>query len=130
MRIEFTGGTLYVMLSPIVIGPHWAWFDEGKTELKYFRCHDENGAEDGTWVTWRTGGEKWKKFYTYKNGKREGPFKRWYPNGKVMDYGTYVDDKLHGSYRSFHDDGCPLCSSEYDHGELLSEECKSRSECE
>ena len=34
MRIEFTGGTLYVMLSPIVIGPHWAWFDEGKTERK------------------------------------------------------------------------------------------------
>jgi len=39
-------------------------------------------------------------------------------------YGTYKDDKYDGTYQSYYENGDPLCTIEYDMGEMISEECQ------
>ncbi len=40
-----------------------------------------------------------------KTGKRQGPYRFFYPNGKVMEEGWYEQDSLHGTRRLYYESG-------------------------
>ena len=59
---------------------------EGKTQGSI-----RNGKKDGPWVKYYDNGQLWEKG-TYKNGKLEdGPWVEYHYNGKLGSKGTYKD---------------------------------------
>lgn len=42
---------------------------------------------------------------TFKEGKRNGPWQRWFDNGKMWSKGSYVNDELDGEYEMNYPDG-------------------------
>lgn len=54
--------------------------------------------------------------YVYKNGKRDGPFRVLYPNGRPIVKGYYIDNNLEGVIRSWYDTGILWEESIYRNG--------------
>ena len=52
----------------------------------------KNGKLDGPWVRYYENGQIWYKG-TYKNGKEDGPWVHYHENGKVVTKETYTDGK-------------------------------------
>ena len=50
-----------------------------------------------------------------KEGKKEGKWFAFYPDGSVQTETFYVDDKKHGIYNLYREDGKPLLKGHYDH---------------
>lgn len=42
---------------------------------------------------------------TFKDGKKNGPWQRWFDNGKLWSKGAYVNDELEGEYEMNYPDG-------------------------
>jgi hypothetical protein len=56
--------------------------------------------------------------YTVVNGKKNGPFVRYYDGEKVRAKGTYKSDRLDGEMLLFYADGKKLSKTEYKNGQL------------
>ena len=54
-----------------------------------------------------------KKEQWYENGKANGPYTEWYPDGILKTSGHYVDNKLDGRFIHFDTDGSELTVSNY-----------------
>jgi hypothetical protein len=65
----------------------------------------DNGILDGRWTEWSFDGKIWHES-TYKNGKRQGAQKRFYPNGQLYQKIVWDNDTiLSGTF--FKEDGSP-----------------------
>jgi antitoxin component YwqK of YwqJK toxin-antitoxin module len=42
---------------------------------------------------------------TFKDGKRDGPWVRYFDNGQLLDKGTWKDGKKYGPWVTYHDNG-------------------------
>jgi antitoxin component YwqK of YwqJK toxin-antitoxin module len=42
---------------------------------------------------------------TFRNGKMDGPYVRWYENGQLSSKGTHKDDEMVGPWVRYHDNG-------------------------
>lgn len=54
------------------------------------------------------------------DGRLDGPFKLWYPNGQLCKEATYKNDKLDGWFCSWCPDGQIYEKIYYDNGEIVS----------
>jgi antitoxin component YwqK of YwqJK toxin-antitoxin module len=51
-----------------------------------------------------------------KQGRKQGLWKEYYPNGKVKEISTYLNDSLNGTYYSFFENGSKQTIIQYYHG--------------
>lgn len=51
-----------------------------------------------------------------KDGRKEGRWASFYPNGNVWSESTYVDGRQEGPYRSMRENGAPIVIGQYSHG--------------
>ena len=54
-----------------------------------------NGKKEGLWVRYYENGQLWYET-TYKDGKWNGPWVGYYPDGQISSKGTHKDDKKVG----------------------------------
>ena len=52
------------------------------------------------------------------NGRFEGPYERFYPDGSVFSRGAYQEGVWHGPFESFYQDGAPWMEGRYEEGAL------------
>ena len=65
-----------------------------------------NGKKQGLWVAYHPNGQLWAK-EAYRNGKRNGHWVGYYPSGRLMFKGTYKDERKEGSWVWYNKDGTP-----------------------
>ncbi len=59
---------------------------------------------------------------TYSNGKKEGKFNIYYPNGQLEQAGNYANDKKSGIWEYFYDDGSKRQILDFQYNEILIKE--------
>lgn len=52
----------------------------------------------------------------YNEGKREGPLRKFFPEGSIMTEGTFINDSLDGKFNLYWPDGKIQVSGAYSHG--------------
>ena len=61
-------------------------------------------------------GQLEERFYLNKAGKKDGPYTKWYWNGKIHEKCTYKDGKLHGTNTYWYDNGQKSIECTYKNG--------------
>ena len=101
----------------------------GRTGVCITEQYDEKGKlmargkysadrqRDSLWVTYAFDGTKL-EHAPYVAGVLHGDYSMFYPNGKVMECGTYADGKKHGAWVRFSDNGTKERSATYAAGRL------------
>ena len=64
----------------------------------------KDGKKVGPWVKYYADGQLWDKG-TYKDGKKNGPCVRYHGDGQLWSKGTFKDGKPDGPWISYHDNG-------------------------
>ena len=75
----------------------------------------KNGKRDGPWVRYYINGQLWVK-KTYKDGKLDGPWSMYWTTGRVMDKGTYKDGNKEGLWVGYHENGQLFMEGTYKNG--------------
>jgi len=52
----------------------------------------------------------------FKNGKKQGKLRKYFPEGNIMTEGTYVDDQLDGEFTLYFPDGSTQLKGQYKNG--------------
>jgi antitoxin component YwqK of YwqJK toxin-antitoxin module len=84
---------------------------------------NKEGQRHGPYRTWyrnQVTKEKISKFqeFQYENGKLNGEFKTFYPNGNTMENGYYIDDNLVGTFCEWKEDGTISVQTTYNNGKV------------
>ena len=80
----------------------------------------KDGKLDGLWVEWHPNGQK-RAEINYKNGKQNGLETCWHENGQKWSEGNIKDGKLDGLQESWHENGRKWMERKFKNGELISE---------
>jgi len=80
----------------------------------------KDGKEDGLWTRWFDNGKK-KKEGIYKDGKEDGSWTRWFDNGQKLDKGIYNYGKKDGLWTSWNEYGRKSSEITYKNGKLVDE---------
>lgn len=67
------------------------------------RCVFKDGTYEGPYETWND--HRKTKFFVYKNNIMDGPFKRYYMNGRLLERFMYKNGKADGLYEKYHKNG-------------------------
>lgn len=78
---------------------------------------EKNGKADGLWQEWYPDGILRYRAW-WKNGLGNGKWEYFYPNGKLSSESFYIDDMAQGLYMSYHENGQIAMQSVYLNGEL------------
>jgi antitoxin component YwqK of YwqJK toxin-antitoxin module len=100
-----------------------ATFTDGKTNGSW-EIHREDGTlsakrgfkdgvRDGDWITYDSTGKQPLSEEHYANGKEDGVWKVWYPNGKLKQQATFKNGKREGTSAEWNDKGDKLIEAEY-----------------
>jgi antitoxin component YwqK of YwqJK toxin-antitoxin module len=87
----------------------------GKLDEGLERGAFKNGKREGPWSRYYEDGRLWYKG-EYKNNKLEGPYIRYWSNGRPYRKGEYKNNKLEGPYVSYWPSGRPQFKGEYKNG--------------
>lgn len=68
---------------------------------------------------------KWKNVYMTKNGKKDGMFKSYHPNGCLFEEGTYKNGVRDGAFKAYDEQGHLLNKSFYENGQKVRSELYS-----
>jgi hypothetical protein len=74
-----------------------------------------NGKADGLWLEWYPDGVLRYRAY-WKNNLGYGRWEYFHPNGKLRSESYYIDDLAEGIYRSYHENGQLQNDASYFHG--------------
>jgi antitoxin component YwqK of YwqJK toxin-antitoxin module len=99
---------------------HGEWITyaaDGKQPLR--EEHYDQGKAEGTWKTWFPNGQM-KQQVSFKQGKRHGVSSEWTEKGEKRGDVSYADDKLDGTSTIWLPDGTKVVQ-EYKAGKLVSE---------
>lgn len=91
-------------------------YDE-KGKLMAVGRYGADRQKDSLWVTFAFDGTKLEEV-TYVAGQRQGAYVMYYPNGKVMERGTYLDDAKTGTWVRYRETGAKERMSSYRAGRL------------
>ena len=78
--------------------------------------HYNDGRLNGLSTTFYPDSGKPAEIVAYKDGKREGPLLKFFPEGDTMTVGTYVNDSLDGKFMLYYPDGKVQLEGAYSHG--------------
>jgi antitoxin component YwqK of YwqJK toxin-antitoxin module len=96
----------------------WITYDEtGKKPLAEERY--DNGKADGVWKYWHPNGQQ-KQQLTLKQGQRHGVSTEWDDKGEKRFEATFADGKLHGTVSRWFAGGRKITQT-YDQGRLMSQ---------
>jgi antitoxin component YwqK of YwqJK toxin-antitoxin module len=96
----------------------WITYDDtGKKPIA--EEHWDNGKEDGTWKYWHPNG-KLRQEIGLKQGKRHGVSTEWDDKGEKRFEATFVDGKLHGTATRWYPGGRRIVQK-YEEGKLVSQ---------
>lgn len=96
----------------------WITYDAtGKKPLA--EEHYKNGKEDGVWKFWHPNGQLKQQIHL-REGVRHGLATEWDENGEKRFEATFADGKLHGTATRWFPDGRKVVQ-EYDEGKLVSQ---------
>jgi antitoxin component YwqK of YwqJK toxin-antitoxin module len=76
----------------------------------------EKGQLHGKVITFYPDSGKPAEIIECVHGKREGPLRKYFPEGSIMTEGTYVNDSLDGKFTLYWSDGKIQVSGAYDNG--------------
>ena len=86
-------------LDKIENGLYQQWYDNNGR--KYKECTYKDGKREGLYQKWYIDGEKLLECI-YKDDKLEGLYQEWYKNGQKLIECTYTDGRLEGLYQTWH----------------------------
>jgi uncharacterized protein len=76
----------------------------------------KHGVMEGTQITYQPGSDQKQLEVSMIDGKKEGPYTEWYPNGQVRSTGHYKNDDLNGEINYWFEDGKPWAVNNYFRG--------------
>lgn len=79
--------------------------------------YDDNGRETGEWTEYHPSGVVAAR-YTYALGDLVGVWRRWAPNGELVEEGRFERGQRTGRWREWYDSGAPKLDTEYRYGRL------------
>ncbi|MBW2542341.1 MAG: toxin-antitoxin system YwqK family antitoxin [Deltaproteobacteria bacterium] len=79
-------------------------------------CELPDGTQHGPSLSWYEGGAP-KAEAHFDEGKLDGVFKLWHPNGQLAEEGYYVDDQRHGTFSAWGEDGIKLLKQDFVKGQ-------------
>ena len=82
----------------------------------------KDGKKNGLFRRWQENGQLWIE-QNYKDGLRDGLQRDWYDNGQLWYEKNYKEGKKDGLHRGWHEDGQLHWEKNYKDGNLLSEKC-------
>lgn len=100
---------------PTAVPADARWVEEDKEWAQ--GALDDEGRQQGPYVFWRPDGTKVNEC-VFVDGRPHGPFKRFHENGEVSQDGEFVDGELHGTRRWF---ACDEPTTEQMHSSGVSE---------
>lgn len=74
------------------------------------------GVLNGTTKTYYPETENVAESIEYVNGIKQGPYRKYFPEGELMTEGTYVDDNLDGKFTLYHPNGKVQVKGMYNSG--------------
>ena len=77
----------------------------------------KNGKREGPWVKYYENGRIWYKG-AYKKGKQEGPWLGYHNNGQLWSEGAYKNGKFEGPWIAYYDDGQLWSKGTYKNGKF------------
>jgi antitoxin component YwqK of YwqJK toxin-antitoxin module len=99
----------------VLVGDWSYWHENGQLAKK---VTFKNGVPDGSWDTFREDGSLSAK-KSYKDGLRQGTWTQYYDDGKTVKIEqSYVDGKIEGPIKMFHENGKPRQHANYKGGLL------------
>lgn len=81
------------------------------------RYQTVNGKPNGKFEQFRADGKTLEIEGTMKDGKRDGEWKYYHPNGKLQSEGTCKEDKKHGWWKAYDTNGNVTLEAEYEEDE-------------
>ena len=100
----------------IVNGKVFKMFGEMKVPLGKMK----DGKKEGKWISWYPNGQK-KSVVTYKDEKLDGLFTIWYENGQKKVKRTYKDGEPDGLETKWYENGQKRLEETWKDGEWISE---------
>jgi antitoxin component YwqK of YwqJK toxin-antitoxin module len=97
-----------------IVGSSISYFPSGS--VKEVEIRDTSGALTG-YKGYYDGGKK-KIVIGLANGKRNGPFIEYNPNGTVKESGNYLNDQRHGVFKFYDIRGNALASKKFVNGKI------------
>lgn len=76
----------------------------------------KKGKLDGESILYYPGKEQVAEITHYKEGLKEGPYIKYFPDGKIMTKGNYKNDKLDGDFSVYYDNGNTEIKGKYKNG--------------
>jgi antitoxin component YwqK of YwqJK toxin-antitoxin module len=101
----------YILKGSDSIPQHEVQYHEGGAKL--MEGSFANGKREGEWVSWFPDGQVWSKGY-FKNGKRDGKSWVYHPNGQLYMKGEYKDGEKIGLWLVFNEDGIVIGKKTYE----------------
>ena len=101
------------------IQPHGiarTWWNGEKTIPKSETAYIE-GKRQGQYKLWHPNGQISDCCF-YRNNKLDGEYKKWSANGQIYQHSFYRNDELHGEYKVWHENGQMSGCRFYRNGEL------------
>lgn len=89
----------------------WKFYEDG---VLYMEGSYHEGVQRGVWVKRHPNGTVRTIVRVDDDGKREGPVKKWHPNGKVHVEGQYVNDLRQGTFTIYDSRGRIRASGQYE----------------
>ena len=78
----------------------------------------KDGLRDGEWITYDATGKQPLTEEHYANGKEDGVWKLWFPNGKLKQQASFKQGKREGVSAEWDDKGQKLLEANYTDGKL------------
>ena len=85
---------------------------------KYQWCESENKRR-AQWIEWHPGTTKPEQSCSYRDGKPEGSFTAWHPNGKTWVQGQFANGLTIGKWKQWDQAGNAVAEGDYSSGRLV-----------
>jgi len=98
----------------------WIYYHDDGTSVSLVE-HYEHGKLDGKKITYYVNQKVVYEIIEYQDGIKNGEWKRFFPDGKIMTKSFYRNGKLDGPFIQFTDEGDTLLKGNYQDGEQQGE---------
>lgn len=103
-----------LMISNLMVGEWKTWYNNGAIMMQLNYAGGEPGVLNKIMSSVYGPGFV---------GMKDGSFRSWYSNGLNESIGQFKNDRMHGTWKWYHENGLPSTIEEYIEGKLLSIEC-------
>lgn len=85
---------------------------------KILWCEAKDKAR-AQWLEWHKGGAQLRQSCSYRDGKPEGSFTAWHPDGKIWVQGQFATGQKMGKWKQWDSNGSEVAEGVYASGRLI-----------